>query len=106
MQDEAAPKHAAVTEHKREQPDDPLGTGVVGEYRAEMREIDLRLASRRSLEPNLELRPRGGPDVAQKLGQDRVAAGVAEIAQLAMEPTTGQLRKGGNALAQIALEPL
>ena len=43
MQDEAAPKHAAVTEHKREQPDDPLGTGLVGECRAEVCEIDLRL---------------------------------------------------------------
>src|SRR6187455_3378188 len=106
MQDEAAPKHAAVTEHKREQPDDPLGTGLVGEDGAEMRKIDLRLAPRRSLEPNLELRPRDGPDVAQKLGQDRVAAGIAEIAQFAMQPTTGQLRKGGDALAQIALELL
>jgi hypothetical protein len=29
-----------MTEHKREQPDDPLGTGLVGECRAEMCEID------------------------------------------------------------------
>jgi hypothetical protein len=42
----------------------------------------------------------------RKLRKDGVAAVVAEIAQLAMQPTTGQLRKGGNALAQIALEPL
>lgn len=67
MQDEAAPKHAAVTEHKREQPDDPLGTGPVGEYRAEMRKIDLRLAAWRGLEPNLELQRHGGSDGAQKL---------------------------------------
>ena len=46
MQDEAAPKHAAVTEHKREQPDDPLDPGLVGEHRAEMREIAVSCSSR------------------------------------------------------------
>ena len=61
-----------------------------------MREIDLRLATGRSLETNLELRSRSGPDVAQKLGQDRVAAGIAEFAQLAIQPTTSQLRKPGD----------
>src|SRR6187397_3037806 len=106
MQDETAPQHAAVTEHKREQPDNALGTRLVGEHRPEVREINLRLASGGSLEANLELRCRSRPDLAQKVGQDRIAARVAELAQLAMQPTTGQLREGAKALAQIVLEPL
>jgi hypothetical protein len=71
-----------------------------------VREINLRLASGGSLEANLELRCRSRPDLAQKVGQDRIAARVAELAQLAMQPTTGQLREGAKALAQIVLEPL
>src|SRR5689334_6010834 len=71
-----------------------------------MRQIDLRLAPGWSLEANLELRSRGRPDLAQKVGQDRIAARIAELAQLALQPTTGQLREGAQALAQIMLEPL
>jgi hypothetical protein len=41
VRDEAAPHHAAVAEHQREQPDDPLGAGLVGEDGAEIGEIDL-----------------------------------------------------------------
>jgi hypothetical protein len=94
-----------VAEHEGEQPDHVLGAGLVGEDGAEMGEVDLRLAARRGLEPDLELRRRRGSDLAQELGEDGVATGVAEIAQFAMQPTAGQLRKTGNALAQIALEP-
>ena len=105
-EDETTPKHAAVAKHKREQPNDALGSGLVGERRPEVREIDLRLAPGWSLEANLELRCRSRPDLAKKVSQDRIAARVAELAQLAMQPATGQLREGANALAQILLEPL
>ena len=59
----------------------------------------------RGLEADLERGRLGGPDIAQEVGENGVAAGVAEIAQLAMQSATGQLRKGGDPLAQIALEP-
>ena len=94
-----------MAEHEREQPDHVLGAGFVREHGTEMREIDLRLAARRGLEADLERGRPGGPDIAQEVGENCVAAGVAEIAQLAMQSATGQLRKGGDALAQIALEP-
>jgi hypothetical protein len=54
MQHEAAPEHAAVAQHHREQPDDPLDAGLIGEDRSEMREIHLRLAAGRGLEADLE----------------------------------------------------
>ena len=57
VQHEAAPQHAAVAEHQREQPDDPLGARLVGEHRAEMREVDLRLPAGRRLEAHLEAAP-------------------------------------------------
>ena len=52
--DKAAPHHAAVAEHHREQPDDPLGVGLVGEDSAEEGKIDLRLLARQGLEAALE----------------------------------------------------
>src|SRR3954471_20049496 len=45
--DEVGPHHAAVAEHEGEQPDDALGSGLVGELRPEEGEIYLRLAPRR-----------------------------------------------------------
>ena len=54
VRDKAAPHHAAVAEHHREQPDDPLGVGLIGEDRSEEGKIDLRLLAGRSLEPPLE----------------------------------------------------
>jgi len=44
MRHEAAP-HAAVAEHQREEPDDPLGVGLIGEDGAEIGEIDLLAGS-------------------------------------------------------------
>jgi hypothetical protein len=37
-----------VAEHHREQPDDPLGAGLVGEDDTEERKIDLRLKTHSS----------------------------------------------------------
>ena len=82
VQHEAGPQHAAVAQHQREQPDDPLRARLVGEHRAEMGEVDLRLTAGRRLEAHLERRRLDRPDVAQEVGQDAVAAGVAEFAAL------------------------
>jgi hypothetical protein len=43
-----------VAEHHREQPDDPLGAGLVGKDGAEEGKIDLRLFAGRGLEATLE----------------------------------------------------
>ena len=102
MQHEAGPQHAAVTEHQREQPDNPLRAWLIGEHRAEMREVDLRLTSGRRLEAHLEGSRLGRPDLAQEVGENAVAAGVAEFAQLTMQATPGQLRNCRKPLAQIA----
>ena len=104
LRHEAAPQHAAMAQHQREQPDHPLDAGLVGEHRAEMREVDLRLAARRCLEPHLETGGCTRPDAAEKDFDHGVAATVAEIAQLAVQAAGCQLRIGGHTLAQIRLE--
>ena len=58
VQHEATPKHAAVAQHHREQPDDPFDVRLVGEDRSEMREIHLRLTTGRGLEAHLDRRLR------------------------------------------------
>jgi len=53
VQHEAGPQHAAAAEaeHQREQPDDPLRVRLVGEHRAEVREVGLRLTARMKKAP-------------------------------------------------------
>jgi hypothetical protein len=51
--------------------------------RLELREVDLTLLARRRLEANLEVWIGGCAHVAQEVGELRVAAGIAEILQLA-----------------------
>jgi len=104
LRHEPAPQHAAVAQHEREQPDDPLGARLVGEHGAEMGEIDLRLPTRRRLEPHLEPYRRAGPDIAQEILHHGVATAVAELADLAVQPAAGQVGVGRHALAQIGLE--
>jgi hypothetical protein len=104
VHDEARPQHPAVPEHEREQPDDADHAGLVGELGAELGEVDLRLLPGRGLEALLEAGRRGRPDVAQEVGQPGVAARVAEVAQLAVQPPTGQLGESRDALAQVAAE--
>src|SRR5271167_3384638 len=106
MQHKAAPQHAAMAQHQREQPDDPLDARLVLEHRSEMREIHLRLAPGRGLEADLERRHLVGPDLAQQVGKDGITAAVAELTQFAVQPAAGQLRKRRQALAQIGLEGL
>ncbi len=93
MQYKAAPEHTAVAQHHREQPEDPLDARGVGEDGSEMREIHLRPTAGRGLESNLERCHLRGPELAQQVDQDGVTAGVAEIAQFAMQSTATQLRK-------------
>ena len=104
VQHEAAPHHPAVAEHEREQPDDPLGSRLVGKDRAEMGEIHLRLTAGRRLETDLEAGGRSRTHLAQEVLQHRVSAGISQLADLAMQPTAGQFRNRGDALAQVALE--
>jgi hypothetical protein len=69
-----------------------------------MCEIHLRLTSTRGLEADLKRRRLAGPDLAQQVGEDGVAAAVAELAQFAMQSAPGQLWKCCQPLAQIGLE--
>jgi hypothetical protein len=62
------------------------------------------LGARAGLEADLERRHLDGPDLAQQIGQDCIAAAVAEIAQFTMQPTAGQLWKCRQPLTQIGLE--
>ena len=98
---EPAPEPAAVAEHHREQPHRPRLPGIVGELRPEVREVRLRLAPRRRLEAQLEppLPPR--PDGAQVVGHRRVASGVAELGDLAVQAPPGQPGMRLDARAQV-----
>ena len=106
MHDEPAPQHAAVAQHEREQPDHVLGLGLVVEGGAKMGKINLRLTPGRRLEADLEAGRLARADVAQQIREDGVAAGVANLPQLAEQAAAGQLRKRREALTQIALERL
>ena len=104
VRDEPAPHHAAVAEHHREQPDDPLGPGLVGEDGAEEGEIDLGLLTRRGLEAALKRLQRPWADGAQEVLRRGIAAGIAELPDLAQQPAPGQLGEGGDPLPQIRCE--
>ena len=54
VEDEARPDQPGVAEHHREQPDDALDAGLVGELDLEPGEVDLRLLAGRRLEAHLE----------------------------------------------------
>src|ERR1700744_4847371 len=58
---------------------------LVGEHRAEVCEVDLCRARGRRREAHLEGRRLDRPDVAQEVSENAVAAGVAEVAQLAVQ---------------------
>jgi len=101
---EAAPHHPAVAEHEREQPDDPLSSRLVGKDRAEVGKIDLCLTAWRRLETDLEAGRRSRANLTQEVLQQRVSASISELADLAIQPTAGQFRNRGDALAQVALK--
>ena len=91
---EPAPEPAAVPEHHGEQPDLPHDAGLVVELHPELGEIDLSLAPRRRLEPTLERLRLRRPNRSQEIGDDAVAAVVAELPDLAQQPLPGELGIG------------
>jgi hypothetical protein len=102
--DATSPQEPAVAQDKSEQPDDPGQPRLVGERYPEPSEIDPGLAPWRGLEAALELERRARSHRPQEPLQDRVAAGIAELANLAQEPHRAELGIGVHPLAQIALE--
>ena len=104
LRHEPTPQHAAMPQHQREQPHDPLDARLVGEHRAEMGEVDLRLAARRRLEPHLESRACTWPDAANEDFDRGVAAAKAEITQLPVQPAGRQLGIGSHTRPQIGSE--
>ena len=91
MDDEARPDQAAEAEHQGEQPDDPWRRRLVGEDDMELGEIDLRLLAGRGLEADLvAVLGRGRTDVAQEIGDRRVAAAIAELLQFPEQPPAGK----------------
>ncbi len=66
--------------------------------------IDLRLLARRRLEANLEPLLARWSNVTQEVGQRRVAAGIAEILDLAEKPPRCQAGIGLHAFAKIGRE--
>jgi hypothetical protein len=101
--DKPAPHHAVVAEHHREQPDDPLGVGLVGEDSSEEGKIDLRLLAGRGLKAALERLQRPGPNGAQEVFHRGVATGIAELPDLAQQPAAGQLGEGGDPIPQVSV---
>src|SRR4029453_8664601 len=75
-QHEATPQQPAMAEDQREQPADPLDPGLIGEHRAEMREVDLGLAAGWGLEAQLEAGRRAWTHLAQEV----LHGGVAPLA--------------------------
>ena len=100
---EAAPEPASVAEDHGEEPEDALHLGLVGEHGLELGEVDLPLAAGCGLEAALEGLGPGRTRLAQEVGEQAVAARIAELADLAQQALAGQLGPGGDPLAQIGL---
>ena len=106
VEDEPRPDQPGVAEHHREQPDDPLHPGLVGERNLEPGEVDLGLLARRRLEPHLVSGAPGRPDLAHVVTHHAVAADKATLPDLTQQPARGQVRIGRKALAQIRFEAI
>src|SRR4029450_2220464 len=92
-QHEAPPQQPAMAEHQREQPADPLDPGLIGEHRAEMREVDLGLAAGWGLEAQLEAGRRAWTHLAQEVLHGGVAALVAGLTDRGARPTAPPIGK-------------
>ena len=75
MDDEARPDQPGVAQHHREQPDDALDAGFVGELDFETGEVDLRLFAGRRLVARLEAGASRRPQIAYAIAHRPVAAG-------------------------------
>ena len=67
-------------------------------------EVDLSLLARRRLEAHFEPAPRLRSDIAEKIGDGGIAAGIAALPDLPEKPTPGQGGISGHPLAQIGRE--
>ena len=104
--DETGPHHAAVAKDEGEEPNDALHPRLVSELGLEEGEVRLALLAGRGLEATLEHRGRCRPDHAQELGNSGIATLKAELAELAPETSSGQLREAFRPLPQVSLEGL
>lgn len=102
--DEAGPDQAAVAEHHRKEPDDAGRIGFILEDDMELSEVDLRLFAGRCLEADFVTGGDGRPNIAQEIGDRRVAARVTAFLQLAKEAPAGQSRIGDDPFSQIGGE--
>ena len=101
--DEATPEPPAVAEDDREQPDLARNIGLVGERHRELREVDLRLATRRRLEAALEPYARRRADLPQEIGHPRVSALITHLPDLPQQPGPAEIGEGHDTFAQIVL---
>ena len=100
MHDVTREDEARVAQHQAEQPDDPARAGIVGELDDEAGKIDLRLDTRRRLEPHLiRLGAIFRTDRGEVPLHGRVGAGVANLADLTGQPRSTEIGEGCNALA-------
>ena len=105
MHDEARPDEAAEWPSTMENSQTILGARrLIGEDDMELGEIDLCLLAGRCLEANLEALRFRRPNVAQEIGQRRVAAAIAEILDLTEKPPPRQAGIGLHTIAQIGRE--
>jgi hypothetical protein len=101
MHDEACPDEAAVTQHHREQPDDPWRHWLVGENDMELGEIDLGLFAWRRLEANFETWICRRSHITKKVRDGGVTAVITSIPEFSEQPTTSEAGIGLHPLPQV-----
>lgn len=98
---ETRPQIAAMAEHDREQPDRaPDSRGVV-EHDVEVREVHLRLPTRRGLEAHFKAAVAWRPHLANQLTQHAATAWVAHGPDLAQQPLNAERRKLAHTLTDV-----
>ncbi len=103
-QNEAGEDQPAVTEHQREQPDDPHDAGFGLEHDLELSEVDLGLFAGGRLEADLEGSRDRRSDLAQRVGHRGVAAAIAALLQFPQQAPAAQVGIGRDTLSQISEE--
>src|SRR5215469_9252376 len=90
-----------MAKHQAEQPDNPIGAGIVGKLHHEARKVDLGLNAWRCLKPHLiglwsVLRSGRRQEALYR----RISADIAKLANLACQPRRTEIRESGDPLAQ------